>query len=311
MRRQKRKANAKYSLAVSIAAIIIVLIASLLEYSGVTDILGSSSSPAVTASQTTDTTVPPLMTAHFIDVGQGDSTLFVSDGETMLVDCGESEYGETVMQYLTANSVTHLDYFVISHAHSDHMGSAADIIEKISIDNIIISQPSESAMGKKIYGELLDAINDCEAEIIMAEPDYTFTLGDAECTILAPFSVSEEENNNSVIIYITAGKTSFLMTGDAEKAVEKELINAYPDLSVTVLKAGHHGSKSSSHKNFIEHIGARDAVISVGADNDYGHPTEQVLTTFEENGIRVFRTDLNGTVKITCYKDSYKVSTEK
>ncbi len=313
MYRQKRRRNAKASLPVIIISIIIVLVAALLEHMGVTDILGKMSpSVGTTTQQTADNKADTaVMTAHFIDVGQGDCTLFVSGTQSMLVDCGEKEYAETVMQYLTANSVTHLDYFVISHAHSDHMGAAADIIGEINIDNIVLSEPSDSAIGKKIYGELLDAIDASGADVIIAEPDYTFTLGEAECTILAPFNVSDEENDNSVILQITAAGTSFLMTGDAEKPVEKELIKTYPDLSATILKVGHHGSKTSSHADFIEMLGAKEAVISVGKDNDYGHPTEQVMKTLTDNNLRIHRTDRDGTIKIDCFKDSYIISTEK
>lgn len=253
-----------------------------------------------------------LLTAHFIDVGQGDCTLFISGDETMLIDCGEKEYSDTVINDLKSYGITELDYVVVTHAHTDHMGGMADILDAVPTENIIFSEPSEKSSGSKTYGEFLDAADRCGADIILAEPDYTFSLGSAECRILAPFSVSEEEeNDNSVIMHITAGTTSFLMTGDAEKAVEKEIIENYPSLRATVLKVGHHGSKTSSHEKFVSMLSSEVAVIPVGADNSYNHPTDTVLQTLNKYNLSIYRTDLDGTITINCFADNYTVSTER
>ena len=283
-----------------IAAILAIIVA----------IFGKGGNPEDTAVSNTQN--GQLLTAHFIDVGQGDCTLFVSGDDAMLIDCGEKEYSDSVINFLKTNGITQLDYVVVTHAHSDHMGGMADVLDAIPTENIIFSEPSEKSSGSKTYGDFLDAADRSGADIILAEPDYTFSLGSAECKILAPFSVSEEEeNDNSVVMHITAGTTSFLMTGDAEKAVEKEIIANYPSLRATVLKVGHHGSKTSSSDKFISMLGSETAVIHVGEDNSYNHPTDTVLNTLNKYNIDTYRTDLEGTITINCFADTYTVSTER
>ena len=311
----RRKKISKKNLLVIIISAIAVIIISILGLSDKTDELNDYAAPDKNTENTVSSNKDnneKIMTAHFIDVGQGDCTVFISGNETMLIDCGEAEYSDTVINDLKFYGVTELDYAVITHAHTDHMGGMANILDTVPTENIIFSEPSEKSSGTKSYGEFLDAADRCGADIIIAEPDYTFSFGNAECRILAPFEVSEkEENDNSVVMHITAGTTSFLMTGDAEKAVEKDIIEHYPNLSATILKVGHHGSKTSSHDDFISMLDCETAVIPVGEDNRYGHPTEQVIKTLESNNIECYRTDLEGTVTIECFTENYKIYTER
>ena len=302
MARRKTKSN---TLVFLLAAVIVILAAV------VTGITKSQPSDKPSSAPATQEQEVPALSAHFIDVGQGDCTLFVSGDETMLIDSGEYNYRDTVVDYLKEMGITELDYIVTTHAHSDHMGSMAYVIENIDVENIIYSEPTDSAMSKKFYGDFLDAVEKTDAEIIIAEPDYTFTLGEAECKILAPYELSNEENDNSVVMLISVDSASFLMTGDAEKAVEKKILEKYPDLNATILKAGHHGSKTSSHKDFIKTINAETAIICVGEDNSYNHPSEDILKIYEENKMDIYRTDVKGTITINCYKDRYIISTEK
>lgn len=295
--------------------VIALIVAVILGSCGMSEKTDDTAAPGHNNSDSTVTTTKAdekLMTAHFIDVGQGDCTLFISGDETMLIDCGEEKYSDTVIRDLQSYGVTELDYVVVTHAHSDHMGGMADILNTVPTQTIIFSEPSEKSSGTKTYGEFLTAADECGADIIIAEPDYTFSFGNAECRILAPFEVSEkEENDNSVVMYITAGATSFLMTGDAEKAVEKDIIANYPDLRATIIKVGHHGSKTSSHKDFISMLGCETAVISVGEDNRYNHPSDETLVTLTDNNIEYYRTDLEGTVTVECFADNYKISTKR
>lgn len=305
---RRKGINKKNAPVIALIAVIVLICTFVADKTGLTDSVNEYASPDYTAEEKGEA----LMTAHFIDVGQGDCTLFISGEETMLVDSGEAEYANTVIRELKSLGVTELTYAVASHAHSDHMGGMAEIITEFPTENIIISEPCEDNAGTQMYEEFLDAIDESGADVILAKPSYTFSLGSAECKILAPFNVdSSEENNNSVIMHMIAGTTSFLLTGDAEKAVEKDLISAYPNLRATVLKVGHHGSKTSSSEDFIGMLNCETAVISVGEDNNYGHPTEQVLSVLEENEINCYRTDTAGTVTVTCFRTNYSVSTEK
>lgn len=247
-----------------------------------------------------------LLDAYFIDIGQGDCALFVSDGMSMLIDSGEDEYADEVIRTVTDYGISTLDYVVVTHAHSDHMGSMADVISAIDVENIIISEPCEDSSLTATYEKFIDAMEACDAEIILAEPDYTFSFGNADCTILAPFNVdSSNENNNSVVMHITAGETSFLLTGDMEKSVEKQIMEKYPMLDIDILKIAHHGSSTSSYKKFIAQISPEIGIISCGLNNRYNHPSEKTLETLDENNVKYYRTDICSTISVHCTADGY------
>lgn len=308
----KRKGNKKLPLPVAIAVLVFLVISGIFEMTGTWDKLDSliTGDPQVASANLSDGAT--AATVRFIDVGQGDCTLFISNGKTMLIDSGEAEYADNVLDALSTYGVTQLDYAVATHAHSDHMGSMADIIDTVPTMNVIISRPSEDSASTATYTNFLDSVESSGAELIVAEPGYTFTLGYTNCRVLSPFNLySSEENNNSIVMHITAGTTSFLMTGDAESAVEYELISAYDDISATVLKVGHHGSNTSSCEEFLAAVNPETAVIQVGEDNSYGHPTEKVLTRLSDYADNIYRTDKNGTVTFTCYSDGYTVSTQR
>lgn len=300
------------AIATGIVAIIIVIVSLCMEKSGQWDNM-IDEAEKTTSKLTTSTTVQysddeNILDAHFIDVGQGDCSLFVSDGMSMLIDCGEAENADAVIKTISEYGIESLDYVVATHAHSDHMGAMAEIITEMPVANIIISEPCEDSSLTVTYEKFIDAMEASDAEIILAKPDLTFSLGNANCTVLAPFNVdSSNENNNSVVMLITAGETSFLLTGDAEKSVEKEIMEHYPQLDADILKVGHHGSSTSSYSEFIEQISPELGIIQCGLNNKYGHPTEKTVKTLEENNVKYYRTDICGTISVHCTANGYTV----
>lgn len=251
-----------------------------------------------------------ILDTYFIDVGQGECSLFISDNKSMLIDCGEKENADTVIATLSETGITKLDYAVVTHAHTDHMGAMADIIDNIEIENIIISEPCDKSSQTAAYENFIDAVEESGANVILAQPDYTFSLGYANCKIIAPYEVSSNENNNSIVMHITAGKTSFLMTGDAEKTIEKDIMKKYPNLTATILKTGHHGSSTSSYESYIKQLSPETAIIQCGKNNSYGHPNEETLSVFNGLNIAYYRSDIFGNIKISCTSDSYTLTTE-
>ncbi len=301
--------NAEKKLISVVLAVIIAIAAVILERTGVADKIFDSenNSPQTTSAEIKDSS-SVYLNAYFLDVGQGDCTIFVSDSKAMLIDCGEAEYAQTVSQTVSQLGIEQLDYVVFTHAHSDHIGAAEKILESVEVKNILLSEPSDNSASTSLYGNFSDAVQNSNANIILAQPDYTFTLGNAECTVLAPFSVNNEnENNNSIVMTVTAGKTTFLMTGDAEKSVEKEIIKKYPDLKADILKTAHHGSSTSSSKDFITAVSPSYAIISCGKNNMYGHPAKKTLATFDALGVKYYRTDMLGSINISCTKNDYTV----
>lgn len=242
------------------------------------------------------------LTVHFIDVGQGDSILVQTPQENMLIDAGDNTQKKNLLVYLEEYGVTALDYAVATHPHSDHIGSMDDVLQALPVRSILMPRLSESnTPSNSSYQNFLTAVQQSGAKVIAAKPGMTFSMGQAEFTVLGPVSQAENINNMSVILRLDWGETSFLFTGDAETAEEKEILNGeYADyLEADVLKLGHHGSTSSSSKKFLQAVEPTYGIISCGVDNDYGHPHRETLDKAEKLGIQILRTDEMGSIRFT------------
>ena len=234
------------------------------------------------------------LTVHFIDVGQGDSTLLESRGEYVLIDAGEKEYGGSVVRYLKKQGAKHLKYVIATHPHSDHIGGMTKVINSIDTENFITVETDQTT---RAWLNVLEAVDQNDVNYLDAEAGATYSFGEARFTILAPLSDSYSGYNNySVVTKVTCGKISFLMTGDAEKQSEKEMLAAGEDLSADVLKCGHHGSSTSSTAAFLKAVNPSYAVISCGENNDYGHPHKETLKKLNLLGCDIYRTDELGTI---------------
>lgn len=250
---------------------------------------------------------------HYIDVGQGDSTLLQSSAGAILIDCGETEYGETVVNYLREQGVEKLDYFIITHPDSDHMGCAAYILRNIAVEHFVINGKTKTA---KFFSNALDAAEEAGVECEIAEAGDCFILGALRLDILGPYTDdidSMDSNESSLIIRASWGKRVFLFTGDAEKKGEGLLLenNSAEMLRCDVFSAGHHGSKTSNSEALVSVILPRYVVISCGADNKYGHPNSEALDIFASHGCEVIRTDVSGTVIFITDGESLTYSVEK
>lgn len=236
------------------------------------------------------------LTIHFIDVGQGDATLILCDNHAMLIDSGDNSKGTTLQLYLTKQGVEKLDYLVLTHPDADHIGGADVIITKFDIDTIFMSDYPEDT---KTYEEVLDALNQKNKNWSMPSVGDTYTLGDAAFTILAPLDTYSNSNDSSIALMLTHGENKFLFTGDCSENAEDDLIAGGQNLSANVYQVGHHGSRYSSSKTFMDAVSPTYAVISCGEDNSYGHPSAEALNRFRAMGIQVFRTDEQGSIVAT------------
>lgn len=242
---------------------------------------------------------------RYLDVGQGDSILIrIPNGANafvMLIDTGEQQYAQGLQDYLTELEIDRIDVLVNTHPHADHMGAMADIITEFEIGEIYMPMLTEEQVPTtRVYENLLDAIL---AKNITANPlyegVYIDTPIDAQIEVYWPKQNSsdvKELNNVSGVMRLTYGNTSFLFTGDAEELVEEELVSSDLDLSATVLKCGHHGSSTSTTNEFLQAVQPQLCVISCGADNRYGHPSEEVMKLLADYGCEVYRTDQQDTI---------------
>lgn len=249
---------------------------------------------------------------YFIDVGQGDCSLISCNGVNFLIDAGENNRGDDVLLKLRELNIDTLDYVIGTHAHSDHIGGLDTVINGVTVKNIILSDlPDKLVPTTKTYNDLLNAIVENEVNLIPAEAGDSFDIGSGKLTILSPLTDEYSNLNNwSIITRFVFGETSFLFTGDAETAVEKDLIENGSNVSATLLKVSHHGSNTSSSKDFLKEVAPDYAVIEVGEGNSYGHPHSEILTSLEAIGAEVYRTDINGDITAVSDGKTITVSCE-
>ncbi len=234
---------------------------------------------------------------HYIDVGQGNCTLICCDGHYMLIDAGENDKGNLILNYLTDLGITKLDYVVASHPHSDHIGGLDVVINSIETENIIMPELKDSIIPTSItYEDLLVAIDTNNVKVIKAVVGKTYSLGGGYFVVLGPSGDFNDLNNMSVAIKFVYGDTSFLSTADMETSAEKVLITYNIDLSADVFLMGHHGSNTSNSENFLNLINAKYYVIQSGIGNKYGHPNVETLQKVAKLNGKLYRCDESGTV---------------
>jgi len=257
-----------------------------------------------------NTVVPPAelpqdstFEVHYLDVGQGDCSLVLCDGHAMLIDGGEASESSKVYAYLKSHGIEHLDYMVATHAHSDHIGGLSGALNYATVDTAFCPVTEYDS---KTFSSMVKYLGNQGLSITVPSAGDDFMLGSAYVQILGPQKSYDDPNDTSIVLKVTYGDTSFLFTGDAERTAEADILAAGYDLSSTVLKVGHHGSDTSTSYPFLREIMPEYAVIQVGKDNSYGHPTEDTLSRLRDADVKVYRNDLQG--DIVCTSDGKSVS---
>lgn len=231
---------------------------------------------------------------YYLDVGQADSIFIkLPNNENMLIDAGVDESGEKIVEALQSSGTEKIDYLVATHPHADHIGGMQEVVENFDIGKVYMPA---AVTNTRTYEDLLLAIKSKGNTITTAKAG-TDILSDENLSavFVAPNSAEYDDlNNYSAVIKLTYGNNSFVFTGDAEKLSEDEI---RANIKCDVLKVGHHGSNTSTSKNFLKKTEPTYAVISCGADNEYGHPHKEVMQRLNNAGIEIYRTDVNGTIE--------------
>ena len=290
MSARKRPATARRMMKrlASAAAVVVALVAAWIWG-------GGDSTPAVQRPEAGG----QAMTVRFIDVGQGASTL-VSMGDThILIDAGENDQGDKVVEQLKAWGVDRLALAIGTHPHSDHIGGMDDVLNAFEVEAYMMPEVAHTS---KTYESVLQALEENEIPVTYPEAGDSLELGGMRLTVLGPEQVEEDDLNNcSLVSRVDSAYGSVLIPGDCERQAEETMLKGNRLLKADVLQLAHHGSSTSNTEAFLKAVDPKWVVIPVGEGNSYGHPHDEILQRVEELGCKAYRTDWNGTV--TCVMD--------
>ena len=267
----------------------------------------SASIPSTTKSSPAPSQTHGSLTVSFLDVGQADCTVIQYGSSSMIIDAGGNSTASSLVSEIKNMGISKFDIVVGTHPHEDHIGGLDAVINNFDIGTISMPKVSNNT---QTFMDVLTAIQHKGLTVTTPIPGNTFTLGnDIKCTIFAPNGTGYSDlNSYSIVIKVVYGNTSFLFTGDAETDSEQEMLVKGFDLKSDVLKVGHHGSTSSTSTAFLNAVSPKNAVIFVGKDNIYGHPHRETLDKLNAAGVKIYRTDLNGTIEMVSDGSTINVS---
>ena len=248
---------------------------------------------------TPDFTEGETLTVHYIDVGQADSILLETEGKFMLIDGGNKEDGQLVISYLQQQGVEELEAVICTHAHEDHVGGLPSVLAVFPVKAVYAPTKTYSS---KVFDSFLHYVDQQGLEVTIPAPGDKLALGGVDMTVVGPVKSYAETNDTSIVVLADYSETRFLFTGDMETPAENDMLDYWGDRidwNVDVLKAGHHGSDTSSGYRFVYEADPEYAIVSVGTGNTYGHPNDSVLSRYADAGIPLFRTDELGHVIVT------------
>lgn len=228
---------------------------------------------------------------HFLDVGQADSILIEKSGEYMLIDAGNNEDGSKLVKYFKDLGIDKFKIVVGTHAHEDHIGGMDDIIKNFTIESFYMPDVITTT---KTFEDVLDALEAKQIPFQTPEENSELTLSDSTIKVLSVNSTADNLNETSIVLRLQYKTTSFLFMGDAESKTESKILNK--DIKSDVLKVGHHGSKTSTTLSFLNKVAPTYAIISVGKDNSYGHPSDTIMKRLNNKNIKIYRTDQQGVI---------------
>ena len=225
----------------------------------------------------------------YFDVGQADSTLIMNNGKTVLIDGGNDSDGDNLVKYIKSQKISKIDTVIATHLHADHIGGLDDVIDSFNIGTVYM--PDTINTDKQVE-EFLDAMERKKLKYEVPEIGTKFDVGLANCEVMAINNDARDLNNSSIVIQLNYLKQNYLFMGDSEKEVE----DSRNWNKINVLKVGHHGSSSSSTEKFLNQTRPDIAIISVGLNNQYNHPSVDVLNRLKNLNATIYRTDEDGSL---------------
>jgi competence protein ComEC len=248
--------------------------------------------------------------AYFLDIGQGDSSVILFRDKVILIDAGETDEGDRVVSCLQKLGVRKIDLLIATHPHSDHIGGMQSVLTRFPVEKVLDSGLSSSSA---LYEHFLDTVDRKSIPYIVAEPGQTIDLDPSlRILVLSPPKerIGDDLNTNSIVLRISYGTVNLLYAGDATTTAEDVMEKSGIALDAQILKISHHGSSDASSAAFLQRVDPEVAVISLGKNNDYGHPHRETLERLKVAGPLVLRTDRNGTILVKSDGSTFSVTTE-
>lgn len=235
-----------------------------------------------------------VLRVHFIDVGQGDSTLITIGDKSLLIDSGEAKASEKLIKYLKKQGIKKLNHVVATHPHEDHMGGMELIIDNFKIENFWAPKVT---VNTRYFNRMIDSLKRKSLRINVAKEGKFINLHpNVQCKILSPTKDNYDNlNNYSSVIYLKYGQHSFLFMGDSDTSVEQDVLERN-SIQCDILKLGHHGSTTSSGEVFLDKILPQLAIASCGKNNSFNHPSKKVINKLQTRSIKLYRTDIHGDI---------------
>ena len=255
------------------------------------------------------------LTVRMLDIGQGDSFLLEKDGKFVMIDTGDIEHRDAIVQLLKKYHVKTISKIIITHPHADHLGGMNAIFKNFKVESIYDDGMPSGTASYKNYLKQIEA-NKIPYKSLKAGDELNFFDG-VKFKVLGPVKKIKDQkgnsdfNNNSIVGRLTYGNFSMMFTGDAEKEEEASILSQKGTFKSDVLKVGHHGSRTSTSPDFLKAVAPREAFISCGQGNDYGHPHKVTVDKLNKAKVHIYRTDRDGTVTLTTTGKEYTIQKER
>lgn len=248
---------------------------------------------------------------EFCDIGQGDCTIVKSADSNMVIDFGSADDSDELYYHLKSLGIKELNLAVVTHYHEDHLGGLCDLLERMTVKNILINSSFAEDCDKEVVTRFKSLVEEREVRLIEPQIGTAAMIGRSKIEVLSFLNNADEENERSVCLKVTLSNMSVVFTGDSQWEAETALLERGISLKADILKLGHHGSSTSSSEKLINAVNPSAVVVSCGYNNFYNHPANIVLERVKTKGIKLYRTDLDGNITVTPEEGGFSVSTDR